>query len=334
MNKTIGNPKFLEKKAPARSPRYNDVGSVVDSGSSFTKYLRDLEEKRTNYKYRSNEIFKRLKIVTFAQLMLEVSLEIDLKERLKDAGRGEMSPPSVSDTTADLIYRNEGVTKSPPPLDEFSLELPFLLLDTREEEEYNKCHIVASTSYPHTMMSRASNYFTKDIYAYRNVPGKFIILYDEDERYAAPTATKFVERGIDNVYLLSGGLKVLAKKIDGLIVGTLPVSCRPPKSKKLSRKSSVMSPRSATRADTAMSMRSDLSDTRSVVSTLSFAVNQNRNTAGPDMKSPQLSSLTETMEFKIFDLDALKHSLETAMESDNTTVQSRAASRRTNLTRA
>ena len=41
-----------------------------------------------------------------------------------------------------------------------------------------------------------------------NKPGHIIILYDDSERRAAQAASVFVQRGVDNVFLLSGGLLV------------------------------------------------------------------------------------------------------------------------------
>ncbi|KAF6039829.1 CEP41 [Bugula neritina] len=68
---------------------------------------------------------------------------------------------------------NSGNEKSPPPNftqpDPNLEETPFLLLD-------------------------------------KNQPGKVIILYDEDERVAPKAATTLVERGYDNLFLLSGGM--------------------------------------------------------------------------------------------------------------------------------
>ncbi|KAF6039828.1 CEP41 [Bugula neritina] len=62
----------MKKRIP-RNPRYKDVEAVVDSGSSMTKYLKRLEEIRTNYKYKPNELFKRMKVTTFVQLIIQVS---------------------------------------------------------------------------------------------------------------------------------------------------------------------------------------------------------------------------------------------------------------------
>uniref|UniRef100_A0A8D2PNV0 Rhodanese domain-containing protein n=1 Tax=Zosterops lateralis melanops TaxID=1220523 RepID=A0A8D2PNV0_ZOSLA len=71
------------------------------------------------------------------------------------------------------------------------------------------------------------NPYTNDILEYKNAHGKIIIVYDNDERLASQAATTMCERGFENLFMLSGGLKVLAQKIpEGLITGTLPVSCQ------------------------------------------------------------------------------------------------------------
>ena len=41
--------------------------------------------------------------------------------------------------------------------------------------------------------------------AYKNQPGKIIVLYDDDERLAPKAATTLCQRGYDNLFLLSGG---------------------------------------------------------------------------------------------------------------------------------
>ncbi|XP_030877246.1 centrosomal protein of 41 kDa, partial [Leptonychotes weddellii] len=61
----------------------------------------------------------------------------------------------------------------------------------------------------------------------KNAHGKVIILYDDDERLASQAATTMCERGFENLFMLSGGLKVLAQKFpEGLITGSLPASCQ------------------------------------------------------------------------------------------------------------
>ncbi|NXP14385.1 CEP41 protein, partial [Thinocorus orbignyianus] len=106
-------------------------------------------------------------------------------------------------------------------------DCPFLLLDVRDQDAYDQCHIIGAYSYPIATLSRTMNPYTNSILEYRNAHGKIIILYDNDERLASQAATTMCERGFENLFMLSGGLKVLAQKIpEGLITGSLPVSCQ------------------------------------------------------------------------------------------------------------
>ncbi|NXU58669.1 CEP41 protein, partial [Turnix velox] len=106
-------------------------------------------------------------------------------------------------------------------------DCPFLLLDVRDQDAYEQCHIIGAYSYPIATLSRTMNPYTNSILEYKNAHGKIIILYDNDERVASQAATTMCERGFENLFMLSGGLKVLAQKIpEGLITGSLPSSCQ------------------------------------------------------------------------------------------------------------
>ena len=105
-------------------------------------------------------------------------------------------------------------------------EKPYLLLDVRTEDAYNSCHIIGAVNYPSAMLSRAQNYFTKEMLNYINKDGKILIVYDEDEKLAHMCSTTMIERGVDNLFMLSGGLKVLSAKFPkGIIRGPLPKVC-------------------------------------------------------------------------------------------------------------
>jgi centrosomal protein CEP41 len=103
------------------------------------------------------------------------------------------------------------------------LDLPYLLLDLRDKDEYDQCHIISAINYPTAMLSRSINNETPELLAYKNQPGKIIVVYDDEERIAPKAASTLVQRGYDNLFLLSGGLRLASKKFpDGLITGTLP----------------------------------------------------------------------------------------------------------------
>lgn len=105
-------------------------------------------------------------------------------------------------------------------------DIEFLLLDVRDNDEHAKSHIQDALCYPAPMLSRSCNNFTPEILAFSNKePEKIIIIYDLDERVAVPAGNLFFEKGVDNVFLLSGGLRALSVDYPELIEGELP---RPP----------------------------------------------------------------------------------------------------------
>ena len=46
-----------------------------------------------------------------------------------------------------------------------------------------------------------------DLICQKNREGKVIVIYDNDERLAPNAATTLVQRGYDNIFMLSGGQK-------------------------------------------------------------------------------------------------------------------------------
>uniref|UniRef100_A0A3Q0SVM8 Centrosomal protein 41 n=1 Tax=Amphilophus citrinellus TaxID=61819 RepID=A0A3Q0SVM8_AMPCI len=68
LNRGIGSAEYIKKKIP-KNAKYEHVKTRLDTGCSLTKYMERLEEIKKNYRYRKDEIFKRLKVTTFAQLV-------------------------------------------------------------------------------------------------------------------------------------------------------------------------------------------------------------------------------------------------------------------------
>uniref|UniRef100_A0A3P8X5H4 Centrosomal protein 41 n=1 Tax=Cynoglossus semilaevis TaxID=244447 RepID=A0A3P8X5H4_CYNSE len=300
-NRSIGSVKYMEKRIP-KNPKYQHVKTKLDTGCSLTNYMEDIQ---TNYRYHKDEIFKRLGVTTFAQMILQVAAVSELNEIENDNGSHDTEDrlSTVSDTDLDcqshrqydhdnsdvchtarstLLSVISGMgelsreNKVPGPVvpDGPYADCPYLLLDVRDRDLYDSCHIISdselkslkqppsrrtvmtetyqlydtcceliminSHSFPSSLLSRTMDAYTKEVREYRNAAGKIIILYDEDERIAAQTATSMCQRGFENLFILSGGLKVLCKKFpDGMVTGSIPTSCLavPPSSK--SKKSSI-----------------------------------------------------------------------------------------------
>ncbi|NXG22029.1 CEP41 protein, partial [Grallaria varia] len=264
---------YLTRRIP-QNPKYQHIKTRLDTGNSLSKYMEKLEEIKRNYRYKKDELFKRLKVTTFAQLVLQVAslsnetLEVTTEElhKLEDAaapgedaevaaGTNGKGSPEEDATTAVLLLNSTGagesqrstlqsvisgvgemdIEKDSPRKEDTQAkalpypDCPFLLLDVRDRDAYDQCHIVGAYSYPIATLSRTMNPYTNSILEYKNAHGKIIIVYDNDERLASQAATTMCERGFENLFMLSGGLKVLAQKIpEGLITGTLPLSCQVP----------------------------------------------------------------------------------------------------------
>ncbi|XP_050640974.1 centrosomal protein of 41 kDa isoform X2 [Macaca thibetana thibetana] len=268
LRRHIGNPEYLMKRIP-QNPRYQHVKSRLDTGNSMTKYTEKLEEIKKNYRYKKDELFKRLKVTTFAQLIIQVAslsdqtLEVTAEEiqrleasdpdaettartngkgnpgeqspspeqLINNAGAGDSSRSTLQSVISGVgeLDLDKGPVKKAEPntKDKPYPDCPFLLLDVRDRDSYQQCHIVGAYSYPIATLSRTMNPYSNDILEYKNAHGKIIILYDDDERLASQAATTMCERGFENLFMLSGGLKVLAQKFpEGLITGSLPASCQ------------------------------------------------------------------------------------------------------------
>ena len=106
--------------------------------------------------------------------------------------------------------------------------LPYQVLDLRDPDEYARCHVVGALNFHHTRLSRAQNYYLPEMHDYINKAGRILIVYDDDERTATKAAATLAERGVDNVFLLSGGLQILAHRFPrGMVWGELPAAFLP-----------------------------------------------------------------------------------------------------------
>lgn len=248
------------KRVP-RNQKYSNVSGKVDTGASTSKSQARAEYLAANYKYKKGEIFKRMKASTLAQLIIddaEAMVEYDIGDLDEAAtfnggqmlGRHVASPEVTDDIDSTTSARTSRSTllslvHGVGAMDVASAEAeaasprtvvekpPFILLDLRDPQDFEECHIRGATNYHHVRLARAQNYWTPEVFEYINKPDRIIIAYDEDESIAPKAATTIVQRGVDNLFMLSGGLKVFADKIpEGLINGVLPKSCRPAKGSK------------------------------------------------------------------------------------------------------
>ena len=260
----------LDKKI-APNPRYKNVENVVDTGHNLRKELERLEEVQQYYKFRNDEVFRRININNLVRLLIEqTKLEYQLNPSLVndvelDENQSEFADSATEELEFDVngdnvdqngediraliqsqfdeplvtshrpsrqatvqsvrsgsvvhgvgeMDREEDATKDDP-----ALARPFLILDVRDPEEFSRSHLVYSQSYPHTRLNRAFDYETKAMLRVKNRPGTVLVVYDNDESTARQVATTLTQRGYDNVFMLSGGIRVAGLKYPdtGLVI--------------------------------------------------------------------------------------------------------------------
>eukprot|EP01065_Artemidia_motanka_P039361 TRINITY_DN4824_c0_g3_i2.p1 TRINITY_DN4824_c0_g3~~TRINITY_DN4824_c0_g3_i2.p1 ORF type:complete len:260 (+),score=50.92 TRINITY_DN4824_c0_g3_i2:75-782(+) len=101
-------------------------------------------------------------------------------------------------------------------------ELDIVLIDVREREEYEVSHIEGALHYPPTMLSHAVHPFLPEMFAAKNKEGRAIVAYDLDESVAPRVAGLIFEKGIDNIFLLTGGLQECVREHTRFVVGDAP----------------------------------------------------------------------------------------------------------------
>lgn len=192
----------MEKKVP-KSEKYSHVQGVLDTGMTINKvkYVTARE-----YSKRRDEIFFRISRSQLYELYIEY--EQDEFESISETTRTDNQPRIVTYSEAEK------------PL----YEKPYLILDVRDAADFNTCHLLQARSFPYVLMRRDQTH--PEVYNFRNKPETLIILYCEDEKISRDAAKVMVDRGTDNIFLLTGGLAEFATDYPAFVEG-IPPSPRP-----------------------------------------------------------------------------------------------------------
>ncbi|KAF4743442.1 Fanconi anemia group J protein, partial [Perkinsus olseni] len=111
-----------------------------------------------------------------------------------------------------------------------------LLLDLRAPEDFNVAHIATAVSYPAVLLARdrilpemAKFRTSRGLGDSKGIPAsiahekraRVMVVYDIDDRAAKNTVTAMVQKGWDEVYLLSGGFKEFSSSYPELVDGDI-----------------------------------------------------------------------------------------------------------------
>ncbi|XP_054048942.1 centrosomal protein of 41 kDa isoform X3 [Rissa tridactyla] len=207
--RSVGDPEYLTRRIP-QNPRYQHIKTRLDTGNSLTKYTEKLEEIKRNYRYKKDELFKRLKVTTFAQLVIQVA---SLSDETLEVTNEEIHKLEDGDSVAPDAEVTAGTNGKGSP---DGTPSPVLFINNTG----------AGESYRSTLQSVISGIGELDIE--KDTPKK-VDAQAKDMPYPdCPFLLLDVrdQDAYDQCHII-GGLKVLAQKIpEGLITGSLPVSCQ------------------------------------------------------------------------------------------------------------
>ena len=222
MKKVTPNHRYDPNKAPKPLPktnyskRYEDLKPVIDSGMTVPKLIAQLKNRMP-----TGEIFRRIRPKKLVELLGLHSYELEEKERLAhEAGDVSNEPednsnvPQYHHMHSSIVFNDNRSAQPHEP--KRTVDCPFILLDVRDEEEFENCHIQNAENYPKARLSRATGQFTPEILAFKGHPEKMIVVYCDYGQTSGEAAQMFAERGFDNIFLLHGGLAEFAEQFPNL----------------------------------------------------------------------------------------------------------------------
>lgn len=194
LGSSFGAAKDLKKASPKQ---FSGVKSKLRTGS----HAGNLKPKVD----RSREPFRRIGRNTLAKY---VKASQDNEESIYDerAQSDMLSITTINDSAEmDLRQRIE--------------ETEYILLDCRDEEAFEECHIEGAQNLPMVHIKR--DHFPKEIYAFKNAKDKILVVYAEDgsDRRGVESAFLMFQKNFENVFLLTGGIKGFCEKYWGLVFG-------------------------------------------------------------------------------------------------------------------
>jgi centrosomal protein CEP41 len=197
---------------PLASKRYANVPTRLDTGPNMRKILAQYEHTSgPNARPKQQaEYYSKLKPLTLAKLLEPAMEEEESVYKLdRDDASSMVSSVVPSQAGTDVLSKQEG---------------NLLILDVRSFEQFHECHIFGARHYDPAQLTKATNNFPRELYYFRGPMGgdKMVVLYDHDGKGMQSIANTFVERGVENTYVLSGGLLGAAYRCPQLLVGLPP----------------------------------------------------------------------------------------------------------------
>jgi len=202
------DPRILDRKVPL-NPKFANVRPTLDTGMNMRKILEQHEGTSgpNAHKKKVNEFYVRLRPTTLGRLLEPL---VDAAESVYQLGRED-----AGSVVSSVVPQSDATG---------SQDGNILILDVRSFEAFQQCHCYGAQHYDVTNLNKASNNFPREVYFYKGpiTCDKMIVLYDEDGKSAPAVGNAFVEKGIENTYVISGGFLAMCAACPHILVGDAP----------------------------------------------------------------------------------------------------------------
>jgi len=229
-----------DKKVP-QSKKYANVKSSIDTGASASKTVT--VPTATVIK-RRDEIFKRIRPATIVSLLQERNVSesvfslggdddarpgapagADLCSVMSAAVPSQAAasraagsvPASVAPSMASMAGSVLSVIETDMTIDEAR---DLVLLDLREPEEFQRCHLPLATSYPAQLINR--DQVSPELHRCKRDSSKLLVIYHTNDQTTAAVAALLVQKGWENAHALSGGFDELVENYPEVLEGDVP----------------------------------------------------------------------------------------------------------------
>lgn len=189
--------------------RYSKVRATIDSGKTVRKV--EVFSNRATSKLKG-ELFLRISANALNELITNSIENVNISSYTSQYF-SFFSPTHKNTravTVAPVIFSL--INPQTLPIQE---ESDYIILDTRDYEEYKSVHIKCSVSFPSINISRGK--FHPYLLQMKNKENKHVIIYSNDEKTGIEVAQQLAQRNYYNVYLLTGGLIEFYKSFPGQV---------------------------------------------------------------------------------------------------------------------
>jgi len=217
----------VDRKVP-ESKRYAHVRSNIDTGATARK--QHVTSAAAVARQR-DEIFKRIRPGTLVRLLQErdVCESIYAHGPGSDAGCGNSTSsvaavkagraaptPSVA-SISSIAGSVVSIVDSDTTVDQ-SRDL--VLLDLREERDFEQCRLPLAVSYPAARINR--DQVSLELYHCKRDASKLLVVYHDNDQSSAAVATLLVQKGWETVHVLSGGFEEMLQSYPEVLQGQPP----------------------------------------------------------------------------------------------------------------